>query len=158
MSNYSERVPGNKYRINCPVTKREDQLYVVCAMRKERVWKGEAIAERDCVCAMKASKCPFLEMQKMDWKKPGSFVSKEDKTSDIPEEVKERINKLWILKVWADEAGLTQAEFENMQTEAVVEKVQPKKRTQAQKKKESSPIDATNADILSVADTVSSLL
>lgn len=107
---------GNNYRLNCPVTGRDNQLLVVCGNRIAKQWRGEQIPDRDCSCAMNAGKCPARVMQQME-RTRGRMLFVERAMGPahrLHKAIADRIEKIIILPSHAAQAGLDMMNFARM--------------------------------------------
>lgn len=98
--------PGNRYTFSCPVTGR-DTLYLLCATKRNRHYKGQDFHDHDCRCAMNANRCPIIHMLQMEWREGKPLFMDDDAAvlHRLPKQVAERIERVQVLPYHG--AGLT---------------------------------------------------
>lgn len=105
---------GNKYMFHCPTVGR-DVLFVMCAFKKAKHWRGEPFAEQDCKTAMRGGKCPCVAMQTVEYNEgERMFYSAELKLHKIPAAISDRLSRVRVSRHHANGAELTPEQIERL--------------------------------------------
>lgn len=107
-------VAGNKYTFHCPVMG-EDQLFLACAFRRYKHWRGEKLDKPGCGTCMNGGKCPIVPMVKMEWtsEKP-LFMDTTERVHRIPKAIEEHQAAVRIVPMQGLGTGVSNAELSRL--------------------------------------------
>jgi hypothetical protein len=106
-------VSGNAYRFHCPTVER-DARFIVCAFKKNRHWRGENFLDQDCRLAMRAGKCPVVEMMKAEYRAQDRlfFETESKSVHKLPTEIAEHMARIVVVPSHAAGLHLTPEQLE----------------------------------------------
>lgn len=114
MTHSGSMVAGNQYTFHCPVMG-DDQLFLACAFRRYKHWRGEKLDRPGCATCMNAGKCPAVNMIKMEWKsdKP-LFTDTTTRVHRIPKEIEDHMAIVRIVPMQGLGTGISGAELSRL--------------------------------------------